>query len=126
MFFCGLHRELCVVFFKKYFMKLKTESKAENECMDLLIWCVLLLFELCTQLKKTVNAEARLKNIKYFFFDQIFFKNIVKILSNVFYILQCSEKFLKSNVSYFKQRGILLNSVLINSRFFPFVTVYPI
>ncbi len=73
MFFCGLHRELHVVFFKKYFMKLKTESKPENACMVLLIWCVLLLFELCTQLKKTVYAEARLKNIKYLIFYQKLF-----------------------------------------------------
>ncbi len=40
-----LHRELCVLFSKKCFMKLKTESKAENYCMILQIWCVLLLFE---------------------------------------------------------------------------------
>ncbi len=36
---------LCVVFCQKYIMILKTESKAENECMVLQIWCVVLVFE---------------------------------------------------------------------------------
>ncbi len=32
---CVLHRELCVVFCTKCFMKLKTESKSENQCLVL-------------------------------------------------------------------------------------------
>ncbi len=40
-----LHRELCVVFCKKYFMKLKTESKVNNLCMVSQNLCVILAFE---------------------------------------------------------------------------------
>ncbi len=63
--------ENCVLLFcKKCFMKLKTESKAENECMVLQIWCVVLVvwvsgFRNCVtskdfvwkQLKKNCNKN---------------------------------------------------------------------
>ncbi len=49
---CVLHKELCVVFCKKCFMKCKTESKAELVSGLVQIWCVLLLFE--WQLSETV------------------------------------------------------------------------
>ncbi len=57
--------ENCVVFCKKCFMKLKTESKAKNQCMVLHIWWVVVVFvrfqklfdkyRFCV-LKKTVNT----------------------------------------------------------------------
>ncbi len=58
---CVLHGELCVVFGKKCFMKLNTESKAENQCMDLQIWCVVLVFEcqVCqAQFKKSLPLSS--------------------------------------------------------------------
>ncbi len=49
---CVLHKELCVCFAKKCFMKCKTESKAELVSGLVQIWCVLLL--LSDSFQKTV------------------------------------------------------------------------
>ncbi len=75
------HKELCVVFCKKYSIKLKTiESKAENLCMVLQIWCgygvwcvMVSGFRTCVTSKDFVCKQLKKKPCKFIFELRFYF-----------------------------------------------------